>query len=246
MAGVRVLKARKDIDGRRIGVLGTSQGGWISPLAATRSTDLAFVVVISASGINPMEQSIFNIENVLRGAGYSQEVINRASELRNRLYARARTGSFDGNFLIDLEKAHTEPWFELSELPYPVAPSLSEGARRFLLFEPVPIWEKVKVPVLGLWGEHDIYLPALKSKAIVEDALVRGGNRNYTLKVYPHAEHGLTVVRLPADGWDFPRAVTGSRELIANWVATQVLVRKRWRMNRQLTRDNHYMSYLIN
>ena len=145
LAGVHLLKARKDIDGRRIGVTGTSQGGWISPLAATRSSDVAFIVVISASGINPMDQSIFNIDNVLKNARYSQDVVSRASELRKRLYARARSGSFDPTFLADIEKAHTEPWFKLSELPYPVSPSLAEGARRFLLFEPIPIWEQVKV-----------------------------------------------------------------------------------------------------
>src|SRR5262249_32255743 len=130
--------------------------------------------------------------------------------------------SFDSTFLADIEKAHTEPWFKLSQLPYPVAQSLSEGARRFLLFEPIPTWEKVRVPVLGLWGEDDINLPALKSKSIVEAALHKGGNTKYVTKLFPHAEHGLLVVRTPGGGWDFPRAVAGSRELIAQWLAEQV------------------------
>src|SRR5258708_7644233 len=54
LAGVHLLLARKDVVGRSIGMTGVSQGGWISPLAATRSPDVAFILVISPSGINPM------------------------------------------------------------------------------------------------------------------------------------------------------------------------------------------------
>lgn len=36
IAAVEALRARKDIDARRIGLVGISQGGWIAPLAASR------------------------------------------------------------------------------------------------------------------------------------------------------------------------------------------------------------------
>ena len=38
LAGIAFLKARSDIDPKRIGVWGLSQGGWLGPLAASRST----------------------------------------------------------------------------------------------------------------------------------------------------------------------------------------------------------------
>ena len=40
--GRRVLKTRRDIDAAQIGLLGISQAGWIMPLAAVRSKDVAF------------------------------------------------------------------------------------------------------------------------------------------------------------------------------------------------------------
>jgi pimeloyl-ACP methyl ester carboxylesterase len=221
LAGVGLLKTRKDVNGNNIGVTGVSQGGWISPLAATRSTDVAFVLVISASGINPMDQSVFDVENALKKAGYPPEVVRRASDLRNRLYAKVRTGSFDDSFMGDIEKAHTEPWFGVSRLPYPVPLTLSEGERRFLLFEPLPIWEKVRVPVLAVWGEEDLSVPALRSKTLVEEALTRARNRNFTLKVFPHADHTLSIVRSAADGWDFLRTAAGSRDFMADWMRKQ-------------------------
>jgi dipeptidyl aminopeptidase/acylaminoacyl peptidase len=222
IAGVHLLKTRGDVDIHRIGVTGVSQGGWISPLAAMRSTDVAFVLVVSPSGIGPAKQSIFNIQNVLEKAGYSKTVVDKASELRNRLYEMVRKGSYDAHVASDVETVHAEPWFALSELPYPMPTSFSEGERRFLLFEPVPVWEKVKIPVLAIWGELDIAVPALESKSIVETALIHGGNRNFVLKIFPNADHTLSVVRAAPDGWDFPRTASGSRELMQSWIVKQV------------------------
>jgi pimeloyl-ACP methyl ester carboxylesterase len=221
LAGVHLLQTRKDVVGRRIGMTGVSQGGWISPLAATRSPDVAFILVISPSGINPMDQSVFSVENTLKKAGFSPEVIGTASSLRNRMYAMVRTGKFDDNFIADVEKVNKEPWFKLTGLPYPVPPSISDGERRILLFEPMPIWQKVRVPVLALWGEEDLSVPATKSKGLIEQALAKAKNRNFTSRIFPHADHTLTVVRSPADAWDFPRTAAGSRQLIAEWLLKQ-------------------------
>jgi len=46
-AGVRFLRTRPEIDGRRIGVAGNSQAGWILPHAARELGDLRFMVLIS-------------------------------------------------------------------------------------------------------------------------------------------------------------------------------------------------------
>jgi pimeloyl-ACP methyl ester carboxylesterase len=218
LVGVHLLQTRKDVVGRSIGMTGVSQGGWISPLAATRSPDVAFILVISPSGMNPMDQSVFSVENTLKKAGFSPDVGGTASSLRNRLYAMVRTGKFDDNFIADVERVHAEPWFKLSGLPYPVPPSISDGERRFLLFEPVPIWEKVRVPVLALWGEDDLSVPATKSKDLVEQALARAKNQDFTFKIFPHADHTLTVIRSPTDAWDFPRTAIGSRQVMAEWL----------------------------
>jgi uncharacterized protein len=46
LAGVEFLKTRPEVDGSRIGLFGVSQAGWIIPLAASRSSDVKFMILV--------------------------------------------------------------------------------------------------------------------------------------------------------------------------------------------------------
>ena len=48
-AAVQFLSSRSEIDARRIGLVATSQGGWVAPLAASKNQGIAFLVIISGS-----------------------------------------------------------------------------------------------------------------------------------------------------------------------------------------------------
>ena len=58
LAGVAYLKGRREIDTARIGLIGHSEGGLVAPLAATRSQDVAFIVLLAGPGL-PGEQIIY-------------------------------------------------------------------------------------------------------------------------------------------------------------------------------------------
>jgi dienelactone hydrolase len=58
LAAIDLLKRRSDVDANRIGVWGLSQGGWLGPLAASRSPDVKFVIAVSGPGVSPGEQMI--------------------------------------------------------------------------------------------------------------------------------------------------------------------------------------------
>ena len=56
LACVEALQARQDVDARRIGLGGASQAGWIVPLAASRSRDVAFLVILSGPAVTVGEE----------------------------------------------------------------------------------------------------------------------------------------------------------------------------------------------
>lgn len=47
LAGVAYLKARPEVEGSKIGVIGSSQAGWVFPIAASQSADVAYFVLLS-------------------------------------------------------------------------------------------------------------------------------------------------------------------------------------------------------
>jgi dienelactone hydrolase len=59
-AAVAFLKSRPEVDRTHIGVMGWSQAGWIIPLAATRSPDIRYTVIISGPGVSLAEESLWS------------------------------------------------------------------------------------------------------------------------------------------------------------------------------------------
>lgn len=49
LAAVQVLRERPQVDPTRVGVWGLSEGGWVAPLAASRSADVAFVITVAGT-----------------------------------------------------------------------------------------------------------------------------------------------------------------------------------------------------
>ena len=60
LAGVDALLAHPLIDNSKIGVLGFSQGGWVVPYAAARTTDIAFTLIGSGSAVSMDEEALYS------------------------------------------------------------------------------------------------------------------------------------------------------------------------------------------
>jgi alpha-beta hydrolase superfamily lysophospholipase len=60
LAAVESLRTRRDIDPDRVGLLGVSQGGWIAPLAASRSGSVAFAILISGPAVTVGEEIAYS------------------------------------------------------------------------------------------------------------------------------------------------------------------------------------------
>lgn len=79
VAAVEALRKRPEVDPARVGVWGLSEGGWVAPLAASRSADVAFVVTVGANGVEPARQQAWAIENQLRRLDMEGSIVRTAS-----------------------------------------------------------------------------------------------------------------------------------------------------------------------
>jgi dipeptidyl aminopeptidase/acylaminoacyl peptidase len=92
LAGVAALKARKDVDPRRIGLLGFSQGGWVAPLAASRTSDVSFVITVSGPAVTVGEEIAYSL---LAGADPGSEQGLSEQEIDERMRGFSGPHGFD-------------------------------------------------------------------------------------------------------------------------------------------------------
>jgi len=90
LAGVEYLKGRMEIDPKRIGLLGHSEGGVVGPIVASRSSDTAFLVMLAGLGQNNGDIMIF--QNLLAAIthGVDENTLALLRSWYERLYALLR------------------------------------------------------------------------------------------------------------------------------------------------------------
>jgi uncharacterized protein len=71
MAAIQLLRAQPGVDPGNVGLWGESEGAWVTSLAASRSTEVAFLITVGAVGVSPVQQTAWNWTNYLRHAGVS-------------------------------------------------------------------------------------------------------------------------------------------------------------------------------
>jgi uncharacterized protein len=186
------LAVVRAIDAERVGLWGFSQGGWIAPIAAARSDDVAFLVLVASIGVTPSEQMMVAVERQLRLAGYGDDVVERALDLRRRFehWIHEIAPEPDEQLSADLLAAVDEPWSGQLWLPPTL---LDEESRRLWIeemdYDPRPTFERVRVPTLSFYGALDSWAPVEASVEAWREA--RGDD--VELVVIAGAEHDLSL-----------------------------------------------------
>jgi len=186
MAVVEDLERRPELDSRRIGLWGFSQGAWVAPLAASRSSKIAFLVLLASTGVSPAEQMLYGTAKHARMAGYGEDAASRIATVRRVVddYRRGKASRDAAQQAIDTIR--DEPFFEHAWIPASL-----EGTDLTwtdMDFDPEPIFAGVRVPTLLLYGEDDEWSPIDASVATWQRAAQRARN------------HDVTVVRLAGTG----------------------------------------------
>ena len=219
LAGVQFLKSRQDINRQQIGLFAGSQGGWISPLAASRSKDVAFIMQIAAPGVTVARNVLYESETKLRAAGFSEEDIKRALAVKQSIQDTARTESWEKAEPI-FQKWKNEKWF-----PYIGVAGENSWTRWWWTlvgnYDPAPVWEKITIPVLNVDGELDQKVPVAESLTRMDSALKKAGNKDFTLKVFAKADHSIHLMSESGR----PLLAPGFLDFITDWLLKRVSVK---------------------
>lgn len=196
----------------RIGYQGGSQGGWVAPLAANR-TSVDFVIVSFGLAVNAIDEDQEAVELQMREKGYPPEVIAKALEV-----ASAAERAFESDFKRESdfakldemrEKYGSAPWykdvhgdFAFFVLQHTDA-ELRAQAAEFdwhtpFHYDPMPPLRADRTPQLWILGGEDYDAPSAETSRRIRSLIADG--LPYTLALYPSAEHGMTLFETGAGG----------------------------------------------
>lgn len=223
VAAVNYLKTRPEIDPARVGVMGSSQGGWIAPITAARVSGIRFVVVKSAACVTPEEQELARVEAQMRASRNSPNDIEQALTLYRNVIAYARSGEGWDKLSATLETASQQKWYFFAR-NIPKDWWFFDQVRLTFDHDPIPVLQRIHSPLLVIFGGQDSYGPPVReSLARLVQALGGGGNQA-VIQVFPNAGHDLRVEPGKGDAWDFSRFAPGYLESLASWVRLQTEV----------------------
>lgn len=187
-----LLKSHREIDKTQIGLVGHSEAGFVAPVVASRSRDVAFLIVTAAPALPTPEQVVHELASDMRCDGFSEADIVKAKVLRGTLNDVVLHDRNWNELKQSIQSAQSEKWFRASRvskewLNPPAA--LIETHWRYLQFDPLPVWKKVTAPVLVIGAERDTQIDASHSMRTIGAALTEGGNKDHTLTLFPASNH---------------------------------------------------------
>ncbi|MGL5773015.1 MAG: alpha/beta hydrolase family protein, partial [Bacteroidales bacterium] len=173
-AAVSYLKTRKEIDPKRLGIIGHSEGGIIAPLVAVDEPKLDFIVLLGGSAVRGDSVLMMQSDLIAEVSGVNTSQRAKAAEINRKLYdliiqhksreeiIAVMTGFMDLNTAMKDASVVTSPWF-----------------RAFINYDPSPTLSKVKCRVLEINGTKDLQVPYKENVEAMERALKKGRNKRY-------------------------------------------------------------------
>ena len=197
LAAYRYLRTRKEIRSDRIGIAGHSEGGMVAPMVAAKDKSVAFIVLIAGPGAPCRDIMGFQMMYPFIGK-------NARSEMTN-VYAKMTRECIDTLIATqDIDKAYHAAEKYLSSFTadekkqYMLEPATLKQSlrvlngkwfREFLAFKPDRYLKQVGCPVLALFGEKDMQVPAQMNYRPMLNALRKSKTKDYTVKILPKLNH---------------------------------------------------------
>ncbi len=236
LAGIRFLKTRKEINTRKIGLVGHSEGGLIAPMVAAQSQDVAFIVLMAGPGVSGADIVILQSELISRAEGESEKTIASNDKFLKKAFKALRNTKDLEATKIKLKKSLTR---EINKLPAADQEKLgpvdqvvnsqvdaisSPWFQFFLTYEPSTSLEKVTCPVLAINGGKDLQVDPKQNLPAIEAALKKGGNTRYLIKELPGLNHLFqhTETGKPSEYGKIEETFsTDAMALMAKWILEQ-------------------------
>ena len=205
-SSVDYLLSRPEVDKKKIGLIGHSEGGMIAPMVATQRKDINFIVLLAGPGVKIIDLMAEQNEAIAKSGGVSEEALKEIKPLFKKVVT-AIMETTDSSTAITNVTTITETWAAaksseiLKELNFETAKQRkdyiiemvkefqSPWFRYFISFNPAQYIEKLHCKVLALNGDKDIQVISRQNLPGIETSLKKSRSKVYEVKELQGLNH---------------------------------------------------------
>jgi pimeloyl-ACP methyl ester carboxylesterase len=173
-AVVRWLLQRKDVDPRRIAVVGHSEGAWVSLLAAARERRIGALASIAGPSTTGAELVLAQQQQALDQMKLSPEERDKKVALQKQIQTAVVTGKGWDSVPTEERRAADTPWFQ-----------------SLLTFDPAKVIKDVRQPLLFVHGELDRQVPVAHADRLADLARKDSDSKSVEVVVVRGVNHLL-------------------------------------------------------
>jgi pimeloyl-ACP methyl ester carboxylesterase len=155
-AAVRYLGGRKDVDRRRIAVVGYGDGGPVALIAASKEDRIAAAVLIASIGIRGADANLAQVMRALERSKQPDAEKETALALQKQIQNAVLTGSGWEGVSPELRRQADTPWFH-----------------SYLSFDPARVMRDVDQPLLIVHGALDAQVAPSNADSLEQLARTR-------------------------------------------------------------------------
>ncbi len=188
------LRTRKEIDKKKIGLAGHSEGAALAFMTAANRHDVAFVVSMAGAAMPGDEILIRQNRDILRAEKTDDAFIDYYIDILHKVYdtVRAQPAQYLKDNAARLADEVTGPSFYHSVVKGQVEQLFTELSTPWLNFfakyDPAEDIRRVQCPVMALNGNRDLQVSS-SNLALIEKALREAGVERFSIKEYPGLNH---------------------------------------------------------
>jgi pimeloyl-ACP methyl ester carboxylesterase len=155
-AVVKMLSDRKDVDPKRIAVIGHSEGGAVALIAGAKEKKIAAIALIAANGVPGAELILAQQQHLLNKSQLSAEEKQAKIDLQKRIHEAVITGKGWDQLPADVRRQVDNPEFQ-----------------SILTNDPAKVMPDVRQPILIVQGELDTQVAPANADRLEELARQR-------------------------------------------------------------------------
>ncbi|NMM50670.1 alpha/beta hydrolase family protein [Marinigracilibium pacificum] len=193
------LKARKDINSNKIGLIGHSEGGLIAAMTAEKSQDVGFIILMAAPGLTGYDMILLRTEKSNKQAGKSPTEINKETILLKGIFeVIMKSDNLDESKIaltdslqnqLKTNPAQFPKGLKAEDLDLMVGTFSAPWFQRILKSDPSASLRNVECPVLAINGRNDKQILPKENLGAIRQALEQGENTSFAIREISGLNH---------------------------------------------------------